>query len=53
MEFTICLSLVSDRTGWFNIKNMNQNHMWHTASLLIDGKVLVAGGSSGEGYVIF
>jgi hypothetical protein len=38
--------------GWSNINNMNQVHMWHTASLLRDGKVLVASGSENAGYVI-
>ena len=38
---------------WININNINQAHAWHIASLLLDGEVLVAGGFSGAGYVIF
>jgi hypothetical protein len=39
--------------GWSNINSMNQVRMFHTASLLIDGKLLAAGGSDNPEYVIF
>jgi hypothetical protein len=35
--------------GWSYINNMNQIRQWHTASLLKDGKVLVAGGVGDTG----
>ena len=44
---------LKDKSRWININSMNQAHAWDTASLLLDGEVLVAGGFSGAGYVIF
>ncbi|CAF1314431.1 unnamed protein product, partial [Rotaria magnacalcarata] len=42
-------SMIAARSGWSNINSMNQVRMFHTASLLIDGKLLVAGGSDNAG----
>ena len=60
MESAISLSTKDDEKyldlrflEWSNINSMNQVRMFHTASLLRDGKLLVVGGSSDAGYVIF